>query len=115
VVAYRVWFLFKQISLLVVFYWDHHFCTLEAGLEIWAPLRCKFFIWLAIKGGTVEQLTALQKEDFLTHLFVPYLTKLMKQYSIPWLLVFLQGRFDSSLSCIGLASPCTNARGFSFF
>ena len=37
VAAYEVWFLFEQISLRGIFYWDHHFCTLEAGLEILGP------------------------------------------------------------------------------
>jgi len=33
--------------------------------------------------AAVGQLTALQKEDFLTRLFTLYVIKLMKQYSIP--------------------------------
>jgi hypothetical protein len=67
----------------------------------WAPLRSKFFIWLALRAA-VGQLTALQKEDFLIRLFAPYVIKLMKQYIIPWLLVFRKAGLDSYLSCVGL-------------
>ena len=68
--------------------------------------------------AAVGQLTTLQKEDFLTRLFVPYVIKLMKQYSIPWLLLFSQGRFGQLSFMCWACFPlhgCTEARGFSFF
>jgi len=76
-----------------LFYWDHKFCTLEADMEILGPSLLQILLFGWQLRATVGQLTALQKEDFLTRLFVPYATKLMKQYSIPWLLVFSQSRF----------------------
>jgi hypothetical protein len=54
---------------------------LEAGFEL-GPLSVanSLFGWqLRVSIGL---LTALQKEDFLTRLFVPYMVNLMKQYNI---------------------------------
>jgi hypothetical protein len=53
----------------------------------------------------VGQLIALQKEGFLTRLFVNYVIKLMKQHSIPWLLVFSQGRFGQLSFMCWACSP----------
>jgi len=101
-----------------LFYWDHKFCTLEADMEILGPSLLQILLFGWQLRATVGQLTALQKEDFLTRLFVPYATKLMKQYSIPWLLVFSQSRFGQLSFMCWACFPlhgCTEARGFSFF
>jgi hypothetical protein len=56
-------------------------------LEILSPSVANSLFGWQLRAA-VGQLTALQKEDFLTRLFVNYVIKLMKQHSIPWLLVF---------------------------
>ena len=57
---YQQIILFEQISLQGVFYWDHHFCTLEAGLEILGPFLLQILFGWQLRAA-VGQLTALQK------------------------------------------------------
>jgi hypothetical protein len=54
---------------------------LEAGFEL-GPLSVAKSLFGWQLRASVGLLTALQKEDFLTRLFVPYMVNLMKQYSM---------------------------------
>jgi hypothetical protein len=62
--------------------------------KTWAPPKCKFFLWLAVRNKcwTADR---LKKEGCLTRMFAPCVIKPRRQFSTFFLLASLLGNFGT--------------------